>query len=98
MPASPDGDAGFLMPQPTGEEGRYTVHYTTNGRTTVCGASTDFATWTDEPEQVSSGCQECLDAAATPVGCPGGCGDALACSCYVDGYNAGLAAALAREV
>ena len=73
VPASPDGDAGFLMPQPT-------VHYTTNGRITVCGLSTDYATWTDEPEQVSSGCQECIAAAAAPLACPGGCG-AARCSC-----------------
>ena len=39
-----------------------------------------------------------LDAAGgPPEGCPGGCGGGpLACSCYVSGYNAGLAAALAQ--
>ena len=68
------------------------VHYTTNARTTVCGASTDFATWTDEPEQVS-GCQECLDAAAAPAGCPGGCGAAAQdCSCFHAGWDAAMVA------
>ena len=72
------------------------IHYTTNGRLTACGASTDYAVHTDEPELVAgSSCQECLDAAGEPLACPGGCGDALACSCYLDGYNAGLAAAIA---
>jgi hypothetical protein len=64
------------------------VHYTTNGRQTACGLSTDYATWTDEPEQVT-GCGECLAAAAAPVGCPGGCGDAVSCFCHGVGYVAG---------
>ena len=72
------------------------IHYARNARATACGASTDYATWTDEPEAVA-GCGECLDAAAAPAGCPGGCDAGLwACTCYVAGYNAGLAAALAR--
>ena len=74
-----------------------TVHYATNSRLTACGLSTDFAIHTDEPEMVTQ-CNPCLAAAGEMDGCPGGCGGALACSCYVDGYNAGLAAALAREV
>ena len=71
------------------------IHYATNSQLTACGLSTDHAIHADEPELVA-GCQECLDAAAAPLSCPGGCGDDLACSCYVDGYNAGLAAALAE--
>ena len=52
------------------------IHYTTNGRLTACGASTDYAVHTDEPELVAgSSCQECLDAAGEPLACPGGCGD-----------------------
>ena len=70
------------------------VHYAPSTTKTVCGQSTDFAVHTDEPELVA-GCQECIAAADVPAGCPGGCGDALACSCYLDGYNAGLAAAVA---
>ena len=64
------------------------VHYTTNGRLTVCGQSTDFAVHTDEAEGVR-GCGQCQDAAASPPGCPGGCGDAMSCFCHGVGYVAG---------
>ena len=70
------------------------IHYAPAGRATACGQSTDDAIHTEEVELVAN-CHECIAAAAAPLACPGGCGDALACSCYLDGYNAGLAAALA---
>ena len=70
------------------------IHFATNGRRTACGASTQDVVHSDEADQVA-GCLDCLDAAGAPLACPGGCGDALACSCYLDGYNAGLAAAIA---
>ena len=82
-----DGDAGFF-------DAHQVLHYATNGRRTACGLLTDYTIHTDEPETVA-GCVECLDAAGEPLACPGGCGDDLACSCYVEGYNAGLAAATA---
>ena len=48
------------------------IHYVTNDRLTACGASTDYAVHTDEPELVA-GCQECIiAAAAVPAeACPG---------------------------
>ena len=64
------------------------IHFATTATATACGASTDYATWTDEPEGVA-GCGECLAAAAAPTGCPGGCGDAVSCFCYGVGYVAG---------
>ena len=73
----------------------FPVHFARTCRQTACGLPTDFAIHTDEPALVSD-CPECIMAASVaPTGCPGGCGGDLACSCYLDGYNAGLAAALA---
>ena len=73
------------------------VHYTTNGRLTVCGLSTDYAIHADEAEGVS-GCGECLDAAAAPAGCPGGCGVAAQdCSCVRAGWDAAVKAFFGDE-
>ena len=79
------------------------IHYATNSRLTACGLSTDFAIHTNEPQTVTQ-CNPCLAAAGEMEGCPGGCGGALAdsdgflaCSCYLAGYTAGLAAALASD-
>ena len=66
------------------------IHFATNARATACGASTDYAVHTDEPELVD--CQECL-AAAAPVACPGGCGSAAQdCSCFHAGWDAAMVA------
>ena len=79
-----DGDAGFF-------DAHQVLHYATNGRRTACGLLTDYTIHTDEPETVA-GCVECL-AAAAPVACPGGCGDAAQdCSCFHAGWDAAMVA------
>ena len=68
------------------------IHFATNGRRTACGASTQDVVHSDEADQVA-GCLDCLDAAAAPVGCPGGCGGAAQdCSCFHAGWDAAMVA------
>ena len=70
------------------------IHYTTNGRLTECGTSTQDVVHSDEVELVA-GCIQCLAAAAAAAACPcpGGCGGAHECRCFAAGYNAGLSIA-----